>query len=198
MAARSRPAALSRWLLVVAVGVGIVALVDTTDQLVAPPPFTDGSPDLFIEGGTITTYAESGAVDYRLSATRIEYFRPEDVSYLDAPELVVFNDTEHPWVIAAESGQGRALSGRASTLELKNNVAARQERDDGTFTRLSSEAVTVFPDRRVATSEAPVMIETHAYTLRAVGFESNLANGRIKLGSSKEQRGELRVFARNG
>ncbi len=198
MAARPQRASLSRWLLVAVVGVGIVLLVDTTDDLIAPTPFTDQSPDLFIESGLITTFTETGSIDYRLSARRIDYFREDDTSYLAAPRLVVHNETSAPWQIDAKTGEGYALTGGDSTLRLSEDVIAQQERADGTFTRLTSSTITVFADRRIATSNQPVKIETDEYTLRAVGFETNLETGRIRLRSSKDQRGELKVLAQNG
>ena len=198
MAERPQRASVSRWLLVGAVGLGIILLLDTTDDLIAPTPFSDQSPDLFIEGGVITTFTETGSIDYRLSAKRIDYFREDDTSYLAAPRLVVHDEESAPWQIDAKTGEGYALTGGDSTLRLSENVLAQQERADGTFTRLTSSTITVFPDRRIARSNQPVRIETDGYTLRAVGFETNLKTGRIRLRSSKDQRGELKVLAQNG
>ena len=179
-------------------GLGIVLLVNTTEELTAPETFLDESPDLFIEGGVITRFTEAGDIDYRLSARRIDYYRTEDTSYLLDPTLVVHDPEAAPWQIDAQSGEGHALSGDDSTLRLEQDVLAKQERADGTFTRLNCDAITVFPNRRFAISNQPVTIETDGYTLRAVGFETDLKTGRIRLTSSQGQRGELKVRGRNG
>lgn len=146
----------------------------------------------------ITTFTDTGSIDYRLTAKRIDYFREDDTSYLDAPRLVVHDEESAPWQIDARKGEGYALSGDDSILTLSEDVLARQQRADGTYTRLTSSTITVFPGRRIATSNQPVTIETDGYTLRAVGFETDLKTGRIRLRSSKDQRGELKVLAQNG
>lgn len=196
--ARSEPTPprtlVKRGVVVVAVAgfAGISMVLDPTeeDQSTLPPELAD-EPDAFVDMGTVTQYRDDGALNYRLRAELISYF-DAGRSTLQAPVLEVHDANQPPWRVASRSGEVRAVSGPDGQDEeqvaLRGDVSLAQDRGGGAFTRIRTEALTLFPDRRQARSERTAMIETDTVSARVAGFEVDLASGRLALFSSANQR----------
>ena len=73
-------------------------------------------------------------------------------------------------------------------VELRGNVTLAQDRADGSFTRVRTESLVVYPGQQRARSDQAVMIETDTVNVRAGGFEADLASGRMEFSSSTDQR----------
>ena len=156
------------------------------------PPELAAEPDVFIEQGTITRYRDDGALHYRLLADEISHFDDPVRSVLLAP-VVEMHDVNRPsWRIESRAGEVRTVSGPSGEDEervhLHGEVALLRDLGDGAFTRILTESLTIYPDRRQVRSEQTAMIETDTVSARVGGFEADLANGHLALFSSTDQR----------
>ena len=189
------PRSLVKWgVVVVAVagfaGIAMVLGPSEEEQSSLPPELAD-EPDAFVEIGTITQYRDDGALNYRLQAELISYF-DAGRSTLQAPVLELHDGNRPHWRVASRTGEVRTVSGPTGQDEeqvaLHGNVSLAQDRGGGAFTRIHTEALTMFPSRRQARSEQTAMIETDTVSARVAGFEVDLASGRLALFSSADQR----------
>ena len=189
------PRILIKWgVVVVAVaafaGIAMVLGPGEEDPPTLPPELAD-EPDVFVEKGTITQYRDDGALSYRLRAELISHF-DAGRSTLQAPVLELHDAKRPPWRMASRSGEVRTVAGPSGRDEeqvaLRGDVSLAQDRGGGAFTRIRTEALTMFPGRRQARSEQTAMIETDTVSARVAGFEVDLASGRLALFSSADQR----------
>lgn len=185
----------------------VVVLVVAPGEMDDPalPPELAAEPDLYVEDGRITQHDEHGRVRYRLRAKRISHFeRRDDAAGETRMDTLAFElpDAAMPWRgradrghAASAPGEGKGKGkGKEERLRLVGNVELSQQRRAGAFTRLSTDALTLLPERRLAESDQAVIIVTENSRMSAAGFKADLASGRIRLLSSTEQR--VRVVAR--
>ena len=73
-------------------------------------------------------------------------------------------------------------------LLLRDDVALRRDFADGRFVTLKTSVLRVYPERQVAGTDRPVIIETAAGRTTAAGFEGDLERGWMRLVSTPAQR----------
>ena len=200
LARRARPTA-ALWL-----GIGVaVAAFAAVALWVAPgeiggpavPPELAAEPDVVIEDGHITQHDEDGGIRYRLRARRISHFAQRgDAAGETRMDGLAFElpDPAGPWQGRAARGHAASVPGQEERLRLVGNVALSQQRGDGGFTRLATDALTLLPERRLAETDHPVIIVTENSRMSAAGFTADLTSGRMRLLSSTEE--QVRVVAR--
>ena len=162
------------------------------DEEPALPPELAAEPDVFIEQGTITRYRDDGALHYRLLADEISHFDDPVRSVLLSP-VVELHDVNRPlWRIESHAGEVRTVLGPSGEDEeqvrLYGEVALLRDLGDGAFTRILTESLTMYPDRRQVGSEQTAMIETDTVSARVGGFEADLASGHLAFYSTTDQR----------
>ena len=202
---------LPAWAGVALIGAGFAALaifVQSGDRgrPELPPEFA-AEPDVYLEEGDITQFAADGSLRYRLRAERVSYFLRDEVTELDAPKLELHNPDAPPWRLAAATGEVRLVPASAAAVDgevggetegrtegrteeeltLRGAVRLRQEHADG-FTEVSTEQLVLYPARRFARADEPVIVATPAQRATAAGLSADLRNGRMTLFSSTHQR----------
>lgn len=146
-------------------------------------------PDAFVEKGTITQYRDDGALSYRLRAESISHFDGAGRSTLQEPVLELHGANRPPWRVESQVGEVRPVPGTEEDwVELQGNVSLTRDLGGGAYTKILTEALTLYPGRRQARTEQTAMIETDTVSARVAGFEADLASGRLALFSSTDQR----------
>ena len=182
-----------------AAGFAVVAMLVAPGEIGEPPlpPELAAEPDVYIEDGRITQHDDDGAVRYRLRAGRITHFhQQDDVAGTTRIERLEFEfpHADAPWRGRADGGDAINAPGQEERLRLAGNVELLQQRGRNGFTRLRTDALTLLPEQRVATTDQPVTILTESSRMSAAGAVADLASGRMRLFSSGEER--VRVVAR--
>ena len=189
----SPPRTLLRWgVVAVAVagfaGIAMVLGPGEVDEPTLPPELAD-EPDAFVEGGTITQFRDDGGIQYRLHAVEISHFDAAGRSTLQAPVLELHDADRPPWRMQSQTGEVRAVAGTdEERVVLRGDVTLTQDRGRGAYTRILTEALTLYPRRQQAKTEQTAMIETDTVSARVAGFEADLASGRLTFFSSASQR----------
>ena len=181
-----------------AAGFAVVAMLVAPGEIGEPPvpPELAAEPDVYIEDGRITQHDDNGAVRYRLRASRITHFhqRPDAAGTTRIERLEFeFPHPEAPWRGDADTGHAVNAPGQEERLRLAGNVELVQERG-GVYTRLRTDALTLLPEQRVATTDQPVTILTENSRMSAAGASADLNSGRMRLFSAGEMR--VRVVVR--
>jgi lipopolysaccharide export system protein LptC len=181
------------WLIVLAGCLLLVAL--TTDWQTQSTPvestevITD-APDLYMEDAAITQYGRDGSVQYRLDSATIRHFDVENLTRLESPVFELFRTGGLPWHVRSTHGYIRYRSQTPPPQEevvfLRENVLLEQRSLDGEFVKLTTDALYVYPDRRYAETDRPVMIDTNSGRTTAVGLQGDLGRGLLKLFSAAD------------
>lgn len=155
------------------------------------PAALAGEPDVYMRDATITQYAATGRVKYRLASTRLRYFERDALTRLIDPDLWLYNETQQPWQIRAAHGYVRQSTLRREAEEvifLRDRVVVSQRYADGRHIRMRSPALYLYPDRQYAETDQDVMIDTDVGRTKAVGLQGDLQRGLLTLFSSADQR----------
>lgn len=181
------------------------------------PPELRDEPDVFMEAPVITQFGDDGAIRYRLAAAEIRQFESERVARIAAPALTLHPGAGGPpWQVTSAVGElrewtaadlpnrvtGRPVPHTASTareeeLLLRENVALSRDLADGRFVTLKTAVLRVYPERQVAGTDRPVIIETAAGRTTAAGFEGDLERGWMRLVSTPSQRIHVVALPKN-
>lgn len=181
------------WFLVLAGCLVLVVLTTDWQTESTPPepiePLPD-APDLFMEDARITQYGSDGGVQYRLDSSTIRHFDRENLTRLEAPKFELNRAGGLPWLVRSSHGYIRyrtqATPPQEEVVYLRDNVELEQRADDGEFVKLTTDALYVYPDRRYAETDRPVMIDTNSGRTTAVGLQGDLGRGLLKLFSAAD------------
>lgn len=191
-----RPQKRMWWLLSgLALSLGALLLFEPTVRDAALPEIPStvaGEPDLHIEDALISEFHTDGSLKYQLAASQIRYFESQQVTRLTQPELVLFSESDPPWRIRAARGFMRPRESAQGDVEdevlLRDNVRMEQKTPEGEMFSVVTSRLTLYPDRRYATSDQDVMIDTHVGRTQAVGVHGDLKQGTFELSSDARQR----------
>ena len=155
------------------------------------PDALAGEPDVYMRDATITQYAPSGAVKYRLASTRMRHFERDALTRLTDPDLWLYNDAQPPWQIRSAHGyirQNTSQRDEEEVIFLREKVVVHQRHEDGRHVRLRAPALYLYPDRQYAETDQDVIIDTDVGRTKAVGLQGDLQQGLLNLFSSADQR----------
>lgn len=135
-------------------------------------------PDFFMDNPRIRQLNEQGQPVYELTSERAAHQVGKDVTELDEPRLQYYRANEQqPWDLRARYGE---VSADGERVELSQNVIIEQQLSGQAARRLSTPALTVFPNRNYAETDRSVRIEAAGVTT-ATGMQAYFNDGRIEL-----------------
>ena len=173
----------------------------------AAEPFTDQTkplgdservPDSYGKNMLLQTFAADGNVQYQVQAESMQQYLADNSINLQAPLITLNNQGSSPWIITAKDGLIRPGNGSSDSgsdlrldekvLLLKGAVSVTQNLNRNNYVRLSSEALTVYPDAQTVRTKQAVVVETSAFKTQALGVIIDLASGRIEFPKNAQQR----------
>ena len=160
--------------LVLAAGYWNIRPSSFTPQTIQTPQ----QPDFFMDNPRIRQLNEHGQPAYDLNSERATHQVDRDVTELDEPRLQYYREDEgQPWELQARYGE---ITANGDRVELSENVIIEQQLDPQTTRRLSTAALSVFPERHYAETDHSVRIEAGGITT-ATGMKAYFNDGRIEL-----------------
>lgn len=146
----------------------------TPEQVVAPL-----QPDFYMENARIRQLNEQGQPVYDLNSDRAAHQVGKDVTELDEPKLRYYRDGDfQPWELQSRYG---TVTESGNRVDLSQNVVIEQNLPGQPARRLSTPALSVFPQRHYAETDRSVRIEAGNGVTTATGMEAYFNDGRIKL-----------------
>ena len=186
-------------LVLIVAGFGALALLMRPGEGAASglPPALAEEPDLYLEDGVVTQYRADGSLDYRLAASRISQFeqprQPGDrLAVLVEPRLALYREDAPPWQVQAAEGtlrQAPATAGGEERVDLRGDVRLVQAAaGEGEVREVRTEALTIYPARQQASTDASVVLLAALGRASAAGLEADLGSGQLTLRSGIGQR----------
>ncbi|MFN3579446.1 MAG: LPS export ABC transporter periplasmic protein LptC [Pseudomonas sp.] len=147
-------------------------------------------PDFYMEGTQIRLLNAQGTPVYELTSARATHQRSDDSTLLDKPSLTFYRENDNePWLLEAENG---VVSEGGDRVELTENVLLLRQDPTQPTTRMTTQALTLFPDRDYAETAQSVRIEAANSVTTAVGMQVFLNDGRLELLSTVRGQHEVR------
>lgn len=175
-----------RWFL--ALVPAVVTVWWLTDQLgVAPPPpvsdtilAPEESYDGFGRQVRTDIYDEQGMLAYTLTAVEQRLF-PGQVTDLDQPLLLAYEEARERWNISANSGRIRATSGGdIQQLDLQHNVEVRHELAPDDIITLRTDWLTLQPPQQNLYTDTTVHVYGNGIDQTAQGMRADLLINRLE------------------
>jgi len=171
------------------------AAVPFTDQT-TPLGESERVPDSYGKNMLLQTFAADGNVQYQVQAKSMQQYLADNSINLQAPLITLNNQGSSPWIVTAKDGlirPGKDSSGSDLRLDekvllLNGAVSVTQNFNRNDYVRLSSEALTVYPDAQTVRTKQAVVVETSAFKTKALGVIIDLASGRIEFPKNAQQR----------
>ena len=135
--------------------------------------------DAFAIHVTSTQFATTGKKKYQLISPRLSHEGVRNITRANQPRLYVYNQQQEAWLITAD--YALASSG-AKQIQFINNVdISGSDTKNYKNTHLTTEKISYFPEKNMATTDLPVTIMQPGFAVRAIGAEANFNNGEINL-----------------
>jgi lipopolysaccharide export system protein LptC len=149
------------------------------------------APDLRMQRATVTQYGDDGTLRYQLQATEIRHFEADAITQLNSPTLTLSRTPQSSWMASARHGTVEHASGadigadEVVTLRDDVHLIARDSRQNF---ELTCSRLYIYPARRFAETDEPVIIDAASGRTTAAGLSGDLDSGLLKLASSATQR----------
>jgi lipopolysaccharide export system protein LptC len=146
-------------------------------------------PDFFMENTQILMFNEQGTPAYQLRSARATHQRTDDSTQLEQPNLLYYRPgEEHPWLLRAQQG---SVTKGGDQVDLMNDVLLQRQDPNDPSRRMTTQALTLFPERDYAETAQSVRIENAGSVTTADGMQVFLDDGRLELLSNVRGQHEL-------
>ncbi len=153
-------------------------------QQFALPSASRAAPDVadaFGEKVLVLRLNDRGEPAFRMTAERMEHFRPSDTTRYTSPTMISLDPTQPRITVTARRGQSVRES---QETVLEGNVRLdRPATSTDPAMRITTEFATVFTDREVAVTDHPVVITRGQSTLTGTGMEFNNRDRTLRIDS---------------
>jgi len=119
-----------------------------------------------------------GSLHSELTSPKVEHLLTSEISLLQTPDLLLYQDNPQPWRIRSEKAE---VSPDGKQVELIDNVRISRRDEKNRDTQLTSTKMTLFPENDYATTDVPVRIETPHGITKGIGMQAWLKERRLSL-----------------
>lgn len=146
-----------------------------------PPPALTRDSDYTLERFALTVLNEQGRLAVSLTGETMEHDPGSERSLVNAPEATVTGTGDTRWKGSALKGW---IADDGGELTLSGSVKLTREPSQSVAPlELTTETLTLFPEREQAMTEAPVTIVQPGARLQGIGMQVDLARGSYRLDS---------------
>lgn len=125
--------------------------------------------DFIIKGLISATYGKDGSLNQQLDALSAEHF-PEDVTQLEQPNVVIYNEQQASWGVKAKQGSIT----KQNNIALTGDVQAIPLVNDGSQFSLQTQSLNINVSDQTAQTQDDVIIESDHNRIDATGMNLNL------------------------
>ena len=173
--------------LIIACALSINWVLEEDDKREQPEARND--PDLYMLNASINQFDDFGELQHTLGAARFTHFPLTDLTTMKLPNMALAAEQQSPWLITANEGRILPASNyREEIVELWNNVLAEKSGQEVDFINISTNSLTVYPEREYAETDEKVYIDNQNGRTTAAGMKAYLDTGRFMFYSTEEHR----------
>ena len=137
------------------------------------------TPDALIYNLRYQQYDTAGQLIHFLESPLIQHIPKRNLHILTTPHIIVMEPGKEPWIIDADSAT--SIDG-GKQIDFNQHVLISQNKQDTNYgTRLSTQALTYFPEQKRAKTTAEITITQAGNQLQSKGMIADLNENRIRL-----------------
>jgi len=148
---------------------------------VSPETGAEAAPrqvDFFVINAHRLQFKADGSLHSELTSPRIEHFLESEISLLQTPDLLIYQDNPQPWRVQSEMAE---VSPDGKQVKLQGNVRIYRRDEKNRDTRVTSPHMTLLPEDHYASTDAPVRIEMPQGITNGIGMQAWLKERRLNL-----------------
>jgi lipopolysaccharide export system protein LptC len=148
-----------------------------------------GEPEVHMETAALRQFDAAGQLEYSLVAPDIRFFRAQGRAELNHPDLTLYRGDRGTWQVQADRGtlHGSSVGGSGEDEVRLQDGVLLQPLSGPRRARLTTESLTLYPERQFAATDQAVIIDGEGGRTAAAGLEGDLQGGLLKLFSSAER-----------
>ncbi|KAF1067306.1 MAG: Lipopolysaccharide export system protein LptC [Pseudomonas citronellolis] len=157
------------------------------DQVI---PVNDDAIDFYAVNAHSLQYRDDGALQYEMTAERMEHVKATDITNVTTPDLFFFREGETlPWHVQSVRAE---VAPEGKQVELIDDVRVQRTDAQKRTLLLNTTRMTVIPDQNYAQTDQPVKITEPNGVTTAVGMKAYLKDSRMLLLSNVRGQHEVR------
>lgn len=140
--------------------------------------------DYFMTDFASTRFLPDGNRHFHLSAERLTHYPDPDHARLDQPRITFYqaSDNAPPWRVRSASARIEELPGETGQrIDFMGDVVITRQDLDGDTLSIYTEFLSVYPQRRLASTDDPVLITSADGEIRSTGMRADLSGNHIEL-----------------
>lgn len=169
-------------------GISVWLVVDISNEIPQKPNTSKLGRDYYMEDVISVVMDKSGLPKYRLTAKKLAHYPGDDRIELTSPNITLFSSAHKVWIISAEKG---TLLKNKNEVQLTGDVILNKIRDNHagnpqsnshhrsldkktssqSVMTISTQAINIFTDRRLASTDKAVTISTEHGKINAIGMD---------------------------
>jgi lipopolysaccharide export system protein LptC len=165
-------------LLVLAIGLSSWSIL-ISKKKPSHKPVKPGTPDAYMENVVATIIDKTGVQVLRIESPKMTHYTQDDTTDITTPHITFFRQSPEPWHINSE--YAKATQGIEQILFWNHVVIHHNEDIAAHTTTMKTESLTVFPSKKIASTQDAVLITQPDTTIHAIGMWANLNDGVVKL-----------------
>lgn len=145
--------------------------------------------DWYVENAHSVQYQIDGKLRYEMTAAKLEHHKATDITFMTMPDMQLYRGTPLPWHVTSDTG--KVLPG-GNQVELDKSVRIARTDEKDRPTVITSEHMTVFPQKQYAQTDQDVRIDAANGVTTARGMKAYLNDGKVFLLSNVRGQHEVR------
>lgn len=135
--------------------------------------------DTFATDVHITNMDKEGRLSTELDTPKLTHFSQSNQTQLQTPTLIIHSQDQPQWKITADQGQ---IYHHNEEVLLEHHVIIHQAKGShNEEVTITTPAVTLFPEKKIATTNHPVQLLSDTTQINGIGMEANLIEGTLEL-----------------
>lgn len=188
-----------KWVYATAVALLVVVFVfflhsEDPPEIFPFPATLSDEPDVVIEGLDLTRFDANGTRHYRILAGQARYFETQGHAEISDLNLTLYTADHETWEMSATTGIFNEAA-EDPFLDLSGGVALTTKRTNRKPLFVDSNAMRIYPLRKVVESSTTVTVKEGDSNFRAERFEADLSTNRVVFSSSPDEQVELHLQA---
>jgi len=164
--------------------IAALGLATWTTFLSGKPPIllptqTAALPDAFMEDVTALIMNKLGKPRMKIVTPKLVHFADQDTTRLTSPQLTLYRQSPEPWYITSKYATASLGVDKVDFFDEVTIHHAADQHNPATLIKTS--ALTVYPNKQTAETNALITLVQPSITIKAVGMFADMNTGNIKL-----------------
>lgn len=134
--------------------------------------------DYFMNGVTTISYDETGIIKQATDAIRVEHYPDKALNQLESPQVRLYREHGLPVRINALTAH---IGDNQEVVTLEGNVQVINNTASGQRSRLTTQWLSVFPEKQTAETHAKVTLLSGNSIMQATGMKADFNSSRVEL-----------------